>query len=306
MIRTGMAESVRSRWLLRLGPLLVLLATFSTAASPTLAKTHSTTSHGHAAVAPSRSSGRLGPLPTVIQTLNNCGPASIAEVLSYWRVNRTQGQVQAVVRADGGPRGMAPFGVPGYARSLGMRAMIGVGGTERLIKALISNSFPPIASQWVSVGDHTRHYRPIEAYDDRRSIFVSSDPYLGPNHPITYGDFARMWAVSDGRFLVIYPSSRQASLDAVLRSAGWSHAAAYGHDLGWQQNRLRHLPADVPAGIARYYGYPSLAWDEMELGNLAAARQALRQAAANGASPVVIGWINAEIAWRLSGHHPGR
>jgi hypothetical protein len=281
-------------------PALLLLAVLSSTIAPALAKTRNGANHRAVAVVPSRATGGLDPLPTIVQTLNNCGPASIAEVLSYWGIARTQEQVQAVVRADGSPRGMAPFGVPGYARSLRLRAMIGVGGTERLIKALISNRFPVIASQWVSVDDHIRHYRPIEAYDDRRGIFVSSDPYLGANHPITYGDFTHMWTVSDGRFLVLYPPSRQPLLDAVLASAGWSHAAAYRHDLIWQQARLRRLPPDVPATVARYYGYPSVAWDEMELGNVAAARQALRQAAQHGASPVVIGWINQEIAWRSS------
>jgi hypothetical protein len=278
---------------------LFLLTLLSGAISPALAKAQS---HHQVAVAPSRSSGSLGPLPTIVQTLNNCGPASIGEVLSYWGIARTQQQVQAVVRADGSPYGMAPFGVPGYARSLGMRAMIGVDGTERVIKALISNHFPVIANQWVSIDDHIRHYRPIEAYDDRRGIFVSADPYLGPDHVITYGDFAQMWTVSDDRFLVIYPISLQSLLDAVLASAGWSHTAAYRHDLSWEQNRLRHPVADVPATLAHYYGYPSLAWDEMELGNYTAARQALHRAALHGASPVVIGWVNQEIAWRASGH----
>lgn len=286
----------------RAAALLIPLVLLCTPVSTTFARTQHQTTHPRIAVAPSRSTGHLGPLPTIVQTLNNCGPASIAEVLSYWGIQRTQWQVQAVVRADGGPYGMAPFGVPGYARSVGLQGMIGVGGTERLIKALISNGFPVITSQWVSVDDHIRHYRPIEAYDDRHGTFVSSDPYLGANHVVTYGDFAQMWAVSDERFLVLYPSSRQALLNAVLSSAGWNHTAAYRHDLSWQQNRLRHLPADVPATVGRYYGYPSLAWDEMELGNVTAARQVLHQAALHGASPVVIGWINQEIAWRTSSH----
>lgn len=282
-------------------PLLFLLALPCGPLSLAEAQAHRQA--GHVVVAPSRASGSLGPLPTIVQTLNNCGPASISEVLSYWHINRTQGQVQAVVRGDGSPGGMAPFGVPGYARSLGLRAMVGVAGTPHVIKALVSNHFPVIANQWVGVDDHIRHYRPIEAYDNRRAVFVSADPYLGPNHLITYADFARMWAVSDNRFLVIYPPARQALLNGALASAGWSHTAAYRHDLSWQQNRLRHLPPDVPATLAHYYGYPSLAWDQMELGSYRAAGQTLRQDALRGGNPIVVGWVSQEIAWRI--FHPG-
>ena len=58
------------------------LALLSSAISPALAKTQGHTSRRATAVVSSRATGALGPLPTIIQTLNNCGPASIAEVLS--------------------------------------------------------------------------------------------------------------------------------------------------------------------------------------------------------------------------------
>src|SRR5438093_11155313 len=45
-------------------------------------------------VAPSRSAGTVGPLITIAQSWNNCGPASVAEVLHFWGIQRTQDQVQ--------------------------------------------------------------------------------------------------------------------------------------------------------------------------------------------------------------------
>jgi hypothetical protein len=38
---------------------------------------------------------------------------------------------------------------------------VGVGGTEALVKALISNGFPVIVSQQVSIIYRIGHYRPI-------------------------------------------------------------------------------------------------------------------------------------------------
>jgi hypothetical protein len=237
----------------------------------------------------------------IVQTLNNCGPASIAEVLAYWHVYRTQDVVQAAVRADVSPYGMAPFGVPAYMRSLHMDVLIGPAGTERVVQALVANGLPPIVSQWVSPSFQVRHYRPIESYDSRRGIFVASDPYLGSNHVISYAEFARIWSVSDDRFMVIFPPSRHAQVEAVLRSAGWDWHSAYLHDLTWEQQRLEHHPVSEE-GASHYYALPGIAWDQMELGRYAAARETLVQAARQGANATIIRWIQTEIARR--DHHP--
>ena len=285
---------------------LCVMATLLAARAP-LAHAEGTKARAGASgtVAPSRARGALGPLIYISQTWNNCGPASLAEVLAYWGISRTQGQIQAVLRVDGPTRGMTPYGVPGYVRSLGMRALVGVGGTEALVKALISNGFPVIVSQQVSITNRIGHYRPIEAYDDGQGTFVASDPYLGAPYRITYADFARIWARSDRGFMVLYPPARQAVLSAVLASAGWDGRRAYQHDLALAQARLRH-PRQVSApesvvmmgrsAHVRSYGYLRLAWDELQLGRGALARRALAQAATQGANPIVVGWISQEIA----------
>lgn len=76
---------------------------------------------------PSRAS--LGPLINIVQTWNNCGPATMAEMLRYWGVTRSQAQAPAVLRADGNGGGMVLYGVPAYVRSLGLETLICVGGT---------------------------------------------------------------------------------------------------------------------------------------------------------------------------------
>jgi hypothetical protein len=175
---------------------------------------------------------------------------------------------------------------------------MGTAGTPRLLKALVSNGFPVIVNQSYSVADHTRHYRPIQSYDDGQGVFVTSDPLGGPDHAIAYTDFARIWAVSNNRFFVLYPPSRAALLDAVLAAAGWNKTRAYLQDLAKSEARLRaHRPPMIPGAPAIYrsYGYLNIAWDEMELGRYAAARQELAQAKAHGANPVQVRWIAGEI-----------
>jgi hypothetical protein len=243
-----------------------------------------------------RAAASLGPLINIPQTWNNCGPAAIAEVLAYWGISRTQAQVQAVLRVDGPSAGMTPYGVPSFARSVGLRALSGVGGTETLVKELIAAGFPVIVHQVVSLGDLVGHWRPIEAYDDRQGLFTASDPYLGPNHLIGYADFAQMWALRGQAFVVLYPASHQTRLSAVVTASRWNKIAAYTQDLALlKAGRLAAAPASTPASASEGYRYLGMAWDAAQLGQTAAARAYLRSATSAGANPTELRWVGAVI-----------
>ena len=252
-------------------------------------------------VAPSRAAASLGPLINIPQTWNNCGPTSVAEVLAYYGIVRSQYQTKAVLRADGNPYGMAPYGVPAYMRSLGMRALLSTDGSDRLLKALLANGFPVIVSQWVSLADHVGHYRPLQAYDDTARTFVSSDPYLGQGHTISYDEFDQIWRSTNRRFMVLYPPARQSLLAAVLANARWDAARAARNDLVHQQGLLAGTVPDLTGyGSHRNY-YLSIAWDDLILRHFSAARQALRTATEHGSSPVVAGWVAGEIGLAAKG-----
>jgi predicted double-glycine peptidase len=243
-----------------------------------------------------RSAASLGPLINIPQTWNNCGPAAIAEVLAYWGISRTQGEVQAVLRVDGPSAGMTPYGIPAYAQSVGLRALVGVGGSELLVKGLVANAFPVIVHQVVSLADPIGHWRPIEAYDDGQGIFVSSDPYLGPNHVISYADFAQMWAWRGYTFVVLYPAGRQGTLSRALATARWNKVAAYTQDLALLRTRqLDASPAGTPASASEGYRYLGMAWDAAHLGQATAARVYLQLATSAGADPLQVRWVTEAI-----------
>lgn len=226
-------------------------------------------------IAATRASASVGTLETIVQTLNNCGPSSVAAVLAYWHIYRSEAQVATVLRADDSYWGMSPIDLPAYAQSLGMRALVGYAGTERLVKALIANGFPVIASQYVSSSDPIRHYRPIEAYNDRSGVFVSADPYLGAGHVITYGEFNAIWAESGYRFQVIYPPSLQLRLNAVLRSAGWNRTQAYAYAVRWEEQQMQTSAFQDTGSWIWYNGYADVAFDEAQLGQYRKAQAAL-------------------------------
>ena len=268
------------------GPILAR----DTLAGPVLA-------HDSLAVPAPSSAASLGPLVNIPQTYNNCGPAAIAEVLAYWGIARTQGQVQAAVRVDGPIVGTTPYGVPAYARSVGLRALIGAGGNAALIKQFVQNHLPVIAHQVVSLGDDTGHWRPVQAYDDVHGVFVTSDPYLGAGYTLTYDTFARLWALRGNAFILLYPSTRQAAVTASIRAANWQKQAAYTRDLALlKSNQLDASPASAPVSSAAAYRYLAMAWDEAQLARAPEARAYLTQATRAGANPIEVRWIGAEIA----------
>ena len=244
----------------------------------------------------SKASASLGPLETIVQTLNNCGPSSVSAVLAYWHVYRSEAQVAAVLRADNAYWGMSPVDLPVYARSLGLRALVGYGGSERLIKLLIANGFPVIASQYVSSSDPIRHYRPIESYNDATGTFVSADPYLGAGHAISYSEFNAVWAESDYRFQVIYPPSMQARLTAVLNAAGWNKTRAFTGAIRWEQAQMNASDFSAVGSWIWYNGYTDVAFDQAQLGQFKQAQATLARATRQGINSVMTGWVYAEIA----------
>ena len=246
-------------------------------------------------VKPTPASFRLGPLVYLRQTLNNCGPAAIAEVLHFWGVEQTQRQAQAALRPDGNSRGMWPYPVPAYVSKLGMSSLMGVGGNPTMLKALVANGFPVIVSQWVSATDHEGHYREIEGFDDASQVYVSTDSYLGPNHEISYAEFNQIWT-GNQRFMIVYPPAKQPLLNAVLASVGWNKAAAYQADIIRQQTQQPTDPG-APRGFFRPGDRSlGLAWAQLQIGDLAAAKAALQQATAQGANPLMATWVSQAVA----------
>ena len=56
-----------------------------------------------------------------------------------------------LLRADGDPLGMVAFGIPSYGREKGLASLMGVAGTEDLVKSLIANGFPVMVVEEVEL-----------------------------------------------------------------------------------------------------------------------------------------------------------
>jgi hypothetical protein len=170
---------------------------------------------------PSPTEVSAGSLVNVMQTLDNCGPASIVEVLRYYGVWANQTTLRNLLRPPNPHYGMDDKNFSPYAASAGMRALVSRHGTDALLKALVQNGLPAIVEMGINDDYPELHYRPIEAYDDGLGQFISSDPLLGPRHAMPYADFNNLWAVTNGWFAVIYPPAKQSAVNAAIQAAGW-------------------------------------------------------------------------------------
>ena len=234
-------------------------------------------------------SKRIGPLIFISQTLNNCGPASIAEILNYFGVQRSQAQVASVLRPDLPAYGMSLYGVPFYAESVGMRAAGGLSSSDELVKAFVANGLPVIVADQVSRSDPTRHFRPIDGFDDKDGYFIGSDPYLGPNHRINYADFDDLWRISLNRWVVIYPPDKQDLVDAVL-ARYWNKEQAIEAGLQRSQQRQAQQPR-LP------WTWLELADIQIEMGDVKSANENIQKGAALGL-PFEAHWLQLKLQRR--------
>ena len=164
---------------------------------------------------PSSTEVSLGSMIHTDQTLDNCGPAAIAEVLRWYGITKSQQELQGILRVDN-PTGMTTDVIAPYAASLGLRAYVRPNGTDAQVRSLIRAGLPPIVEQTISASNAQLHYRAIEGYDDRLGQFIAADTLLGPRHPLPYGDFDRIWNTTGHELIVIYPPAKQQALTVAL------------------------------------------------------------------------------------------
>jgi predicted double-glycine peptidase len=78
------------------------------------------------------------------QTWNNCGPATLAMVLSYSGSTLTQADVGVTLRTDKEDKNVSPEELADFARSQGLRALVRVNGDADRLRLLLSNGVPVV------------------------------------------------------------------------------------------------------------------------------------------------------------------
>ncbi len=239
-----MCQARLPRWLGLLAAALLVAATVTgVAAAPPYDGGTSQT----ASVAPHPAPARyaLTGLKHSWQTLNNCGPASVAAVLSYYGINVSQEEARQALRPDPKSTGMGWQVITPYVVKFGLEAKPRTGGTRDLIKSLVANDIPVIVLQNVSETNPISHFRVVVGYDDGPGVFFVNDSLLGPNVAIPYDSFDERWkalAYSHARYIPVYRPEQAALVSAII-GPDWP-------DVGRYVQQFTSRPTPAPAAQA--------------------------------------------------------
>ena len=151
------------------------------------------------------------------QTLNNCGPASLAILLGYYDLVVPQSAVQEWAASR-----PSPCFLPWYVAEMGLQAEIyrfpqNRGSRLAVIRALLAQDIPVIVLQLLEPGSDICHYRVMQGYDDVTQEFISDDPLLGPDYRLSYDTFARLLNRAGALFVPVYPPEKEMEVARLAR-----------------------------------------------------------------------------------------
>jgi tetratricopeptide (TPR) repeat protein len=157
------------------------------------------------------------------QQFNNCAPASLSMVLSYWGWTGSQYDTRAYLRPsfETDDKNVNPFEIVDYVeKSTGYDALWRVGGDLPLLKRLLAAGFPVLIEKGLDPHDDAwlGHYQIVSGYDDTGSRFLVYDSYEGPPeaYGVPYEVIAQFWRHFNFAYVVVFPRERATDINSIL------------------------------------------------------------------------------------------
>lgn len=198
----------------------------------------------------------------VIQTFNNCGPASLSMMLSYFGINIDQQELAAQLRPynnENGDNDDKSVTIPEMANKAQEYDLITFhrpGGDTKLIKQFITYDIPVLTRTWLSLGEDIGHYRIIKGFDDEEKVIIQDDSYQGKNLLFSYDDFDTLWSKYNYEYMVAVPKDKKKIAEKII-GRNLDEEFAWKQALSRSEKELAENPEDVyarfNAAIASYY-----------------------------------------------------
>lgn len=188
----------------------------------------------------------LGSMSHEWQRLNNCGPTTIAMLLSYYDIQTTQSVTASWLKPNPQDRNVGPSELAAYAHTQGFETFIGIGGSMALLEEFVLAGFPVIVEQWLNYDGGVGHYRIVRGVDKSQQKVLLNDSFLGPDIWFTYNDFQSVWHYYNNLYLVIYPPSEEAKIREIVGEQ-WDPAVMSQNLLQQMQARVDANPNDALA-----------------------------------------------------------
>lgn len=169
------------------------------------------------------------------QTFNNCGPATLSMILSWYGKDVSQKELSNKMRPYQHPRGdnddktIFTSEFVYWAKNYGFESLERVNGDIDLLKTFTTNGIPVVVKTWLKVNDDIGHFRIVRGFDENKKTIIQDDSYHGPNKRISYFDFLSMWQPFNYNYIIVYPDEQKDLVEAIIgkevdESVAWTNA----------------------------------------------------------------------------------
>lgn len=158
----------------------------------------------------------------VYQTFNNCGPATLAMVLNYWRADTNQQNLGLEMRPYQNALGInddkSVFAHEfiTFSNKYGFEALTRPNGTLEILKKFIQNDFPVVVRTWLHPNEDIGHFRIVRGFNESNKTILQNDSYEGKDITYAYDIFLSMWQPFNYGYIVVYPMEKQELVSEIL------------------------------------------------------------------------------------------
>lgn len=171
----------------------------------------------------------------VAQTFNNCGPASLSMLLSYYEYNISQKEIGDKLRpyqhptGDNDDKSVPVLELAEESKNYNLIPYYLPNGNLEMLKKFVSYGVPILVRTWLHPNEDIGHYRIVRGYDDITQEIIQDDSYEGKNLRYSYKVFNEMWQPFNYEYLVLARPDQVGLVDAIIgediaEQKAWEHA----------------------------------------------------------------------------------
>ncbi|TAK56866.1 hypothetical protein EPO17_03505 [Patescibacteria group bacterium] len=158
----------------------------------------------------------------VFQTFNNCGPAALSMIFSYFGVQINQEILGEEIRpyrnktGSNDNKSTSPAMLGASAKKHSFLNYYRAGGSIERLEELVANGIPVLVRTHLHLNDTIAHYRIVKGYDKDAKQIIQDDSYEGKNLKFSYAKFNELWRPFNNGYQIIIPKDKQAIVEKIL------------------------------------------------------------------------------------------
>lgn len=217
----------------------------------------------------------LDSLNHTYQTFNNCGPATLSMILSWFGKNVSQAELADKMRpyqvrsGDNDDKTIFTHEFVEWVREYGYEAIGRVNGDINTLKNFTANGIPVVVKTWLRPGEDIGHFRIVRGFDENKQVIIQDDSYEGPNRKIKYYDFLSMWQPFNYAYMIVYTSDQEELVNAIL-------GAELDEKVAWQ-NALSRAQKESELDQSNVYPWFNMSTSNYHIGNYQASLEAFEK-----------------------------